>query len=288
MARPLRIEFPGATYHVTTRGNAREPIFFTDADRRTLLDVLGETTERFRWLCHGYCLMGNHYHLLVETPEANLSRGMRQLNGVYTQRINRRTGRVGHLFQGRFKAILVDRNNYLVELCRYIVLNPVRGGLVSVPEDYVWSSFSATCGEVPAPSWLTTDWVLSQFASRRADARKRYRGFVRDGIGGDSPWGRLQGQVLLGDREFVERLAPMLEPTKDIGEVPIAQRRAHRPALAELLPPVVSANRPQRDHAVREAHITHRYSLSEIARQTGLHYTSVSRIVGRRISPRGA
>jgi putative transposase len=136
VARPLRIEFPGALYHVTSRGNAREAIVRDDADRQMWLAVLGEVLSRGHWLCHAYCLMDNHYHLLVETPEADLSYGMRQLNGVYTQRFNRQHGRVGHVFQGRFKAILVERDSYLLELSRYIVLNPVRARMVTHPKRY--------------------------------------------------------------------------------------------------------------------------------------------------------
>ena len=130
MARPLRIEFAGALYHVTSRGDRREDIYLDDGDRQLFLEVLEAVCERFNWEVHAYCLMSNHYHLLVETPDGNLSRGMRHLNGVYTQRFNRRHKKVGHVFQGRYKAILVQKENYLLELSRYIVLNPVRAGMV--------------------------------------------------------------------------------------------------------------------------------------------------------------
>jgi putative transposase len=119
MSRPLRIEFPGALYHVTSRGNAQAAIYDDDADRQAFLDLITHVVQRYRWLCHAYCLMDNHYHLVIETPEGNLSQGARQLNGIYTQRYNRRHRRVGHLFQGRYKAILVERDCYLLELCRY-------------------------------------------------------------------------------------------------------------------------------------------------------------------------
>ena len=154
MARPLRIEFSGAIYHVTSRGNARCAIYEDDEDRRAFLSALDRVMVRFHWICHAYCLMDNHYHLLIETPEGNLSQGMRQLNGVYTQGFNRRHNRVGHLFQGRFKAIVVDRDSYLLELCRYIVLNPVRAGEVSRPEEYRWSSYRATAGLSPGAGFL--------------------------------------------------------------------------------------------------------------------------------------
>ena len=126
MARPLRLEFPGAIYHLTSRGNARQKVFFTAGDRESFLNTLAGVVSRYHWICHAYCLMANHYHLLVETPKGNLSIGMRQLNGIYTQSFNRRHNRVGHLFQGRFKAIVVERDSHLLELCRYIVLNPAR------------------------------------------------------------------------------------------------------------------------------------------------------------------
>ena len=144
MARPLRIEYPGAVYHVTSRGNARESIFLEDTDRQIFLEVLEAVVGKYNWLCHAYCLMDNHYHILVETPDPNLSLGMRQLNGVYTQGFNRRHNRVGHVFQGRYKSILVEKNEHLLELCRYIVLNPVRAGLVSNPGKGDWSSYRST------------------------------------------------------------------------------------------------------------------------------------------------
>ena len=163
MARPLRIEFPHAIYHVTSRGHARQRIVKTDADRQAWLSVLGQVIGRFGWLCHAYCLMANHCHLLIETPQPNLSRGMRQLNGVYTQVFNRRHHRVGHLLHGRFSAILVEKEPHVLELCRYVVLNPVRAKAVTWPGDWLWSSYCATVGELPAPAWLTMDWVLGQF-----------------------------------------------------------------------------------------------------------------------------
>lgn len=187
MARPLRIEFPGALFHVTSRGNARAPIFFDDPDRHLFLDILGLVVESHRWLCHAYCLMTNHYHLLVETPETNLSRGMRQLNGLYTQRLNRRHNRVGHVFQGRFKGILVERESHLLELARYVVLNPVRANVVRAAEDYPWSSLRATFGIAPAPNWLAVGALLAPFGSR-----SRYRDFVREGTGTRTPWTELQ------------------------------------------------------------------------------------------------
>ena len=153
MARSLRIEYEGAVYHVTSRGNARADIFLCDDDREMFLDVLDYVVERFGWLCHAYCLMSNHYHLMIETTQANLSRGMARLNGMYTQRFNRKYKRVGHVFQGRYKSIIVDKDAYLLELSRYIVRNPVAAGMVDDVSDWSWSSYQAMVGVVAAPSF---------------------------------------------------------------------------------------------------------------------------------------
>src|SRR4030043_1793691 len=144
MSRPLRIQYAGAVYHITSRGNARKAIFKDDRDRKVFLNIVEEVKDRYHWLCHTYCLMNNHYHLLVETPDGNLSEGMRQLNGVYTQVFNRRHRRAGHLFQGRYKAILVQKDSHLLEVSRYVVLNPVRAGTVERPDQWKWSSYLAT------------------------------------------------------------------------------------------------------------------------------------------------
>ena len=158
MSRPLRLEFADALYHVTSRGNRGEDIYLDDADRQAWLNVLAQVFKRFNWSVQAYCMMDNHYHLLVQTPDANLSVGMRQLNGVYTQLANRTHGRVGHVFQGRFKAILVDEDNYLLELARYVVLNPVRAGVVQQATDWPWSSYRAMLapnGSPPTNCWPT-------------------------------------------------------------------------------------------------------------------------------------
>ncbi len=149
MARPLRIEYPGAVYHITARGNGRQAIFHDDRDYLKFLEIFVKTQERYNWLCHAYCLMGNHYHLMIETPEANISKGMPRLNAAFSRAHHKRHETVGHLFQGRFKGIVVDRESYLLELARYVVLNPVRAGLVARPEDWPWSSYRATVGLPP-------------------------------------------------------------------------------------------------------------------------------------------
>ena len=179
MSRPIRIEFPNALYHVTSRGDRREAIFEDDDDRLSFLQTLGQVVEQFNWRCYAWCLMDNHYHLLIQTPDGNLSKGMRQLNGVFTQLSNRRHRRVGHLFQGRFKAILVDSDAYLLELARYVVLNPVRSGMVKNAANWRWSSYRASMGLMPAEPFLAVDGLLAQFAARRSLAQARYTQFLQ-------------------------------------------------------------------------------------------------------------
>lgn len=285
MARPLRLEYAGALYHVTARGNARQDIFLDDDDRQRFLGVLDRVVSRFHLLLHAYCLMDNHFHLVVETPEANLSKAMRQLNGVYTQVFNRRHRRVGHVLQGRFKAIVVEREGYLLELCRYVVLNPVRAGLIRQPDTYPWSSYRATAGLASAPACLTVDWLLSQFGRQRSAAQTKYRAFVAEGIGQESPWEQVQGQVLLGSDRFVEQLRPGLQEKRPMKEIPRQQRFADRPTLRQLFPVRFRANRTQRNETIRRAHVEHGYSLSDIGRVLDLHYSTISRLVSAQERP---
>ena len=275
MARPLRIEFPGALYHVTSRGDRREAIYEDDQDRRRFLEVLAEVVARYGWVCHAYCLMANHYHLLVETPEANLSQGMRQLNGVYTQASNRRHGRVGHLFQGRFKGILVERDAYLLELGRYVVLNPVRAGLVKQPEDWPWSSYRAVMGLSSTPEWLAADALLRQFGQNRKTARKHYRRFVLDGLG-VRVWEALRQQIYLGDEAFVEQAQRQAEIRGDELSVPLTQRRPPAAPLAQI-----AETAPDRNAAIVAAYATGVYSYATIAEHFGIHLSTVGRIVRR-------
>ncbi|HET9032971.1 MAG TPA: transposase [Dokdonella sp.] len=281
MARPLRLEFAGALYHVTSRGDRREAIFEDDADREQFLSVLADVVADFNWICHAYCLMTNHYHLLIETPDGNLSKGMRQLNGVFTQASNRRHARSGHLFQGRFKAILVDADSYLLELARYVVLNPVRAGMVRDPGKWPWSSYRAMIGDESAPVWLATDGLLAAFAKRRADARKRYIRFVAEGKGIESIWINLNNQVFLGDKAFVAKSLRRKKLSDDLN-VPKAQRRPPPPSLQSI-----ASRNPSRDAAIIAAHATGGYSYQQIAEHFGMHFTSVGRIVrSSKVRPR--
>ncbi len=272
MARPLRIAFPGALYHLTSRGNARQPIFLADADRRAFLHRLGRVVEAHGWRCLAYCLMPNHYHLLVETPRPDLSRGMQRLNAAYTQGFNARHARVGHVLQGRFSSILVEREAHLLEVARYVVLNPVRAGLAAVPEAYPWSSLRATLGLDPAPGWLAVRELLAGFGSAA-----RYLEFVRAGRGAESPWARARGPAL-GSETFVARLARRPEPAAAAGEVPRRERRVSRSSLDELLPADLRLDRERRNERIREMLVTAEFSAAEIGRHLGLHYSTISRI----------
>ena len=281
MSRPLRIEFSGAVYHVTSRGNARQDIFLDNQDRDTFLDVLSSVVERFNWLCHSYCLMSNHYHVVIETPEGNLSRGMRHLNGVYTQKFNQRYKRAGHLFQGRYKAILVEKDSYLLSLCRYVVLNPVRAGMIVRPESWHWSSYKATVGSVAKPSFLTIDWILSQFGESRDDAIGHYRRFVLAGVQKESPWDDLKGQILLGSETFIDRIGEQIKGKGGFKEIPRVHRYATRPPLQELLTVQQDKSRQNRDETIYTAYATYGYTLKEIADYLGVHYATVSRAIKR-------
>ena len=209
MTRPLRLEFAGALYHITSRGDRREDIYLNNEDRCDWIDVLGNACQRFNWVVHAFCQMSNHYHLLLETVDGNLARGMRQLNGEYTQAFNRRHALVGHLFQGRYKAILVQKDSYLLELTRYIVLNPLRARMVTSLDDWPWSSFPFSVGAALPPDWLDPDVLLGQFAGERDADRgatiAAYRKFVMAGKGLPSPMLELRHQLLLGDDALVER-----------------------------------------------------------------------------------
>ena len=276
MTRPLRIEYAGAIYHVTSRGDRREDIYRDDEDRGIWLEVMAEVCLRFNWRCHAWCQMDNHYHILVETIEGNLSQGMRQLNGVYTQRTNRRHGLYGHVFQGRYKAILVQKDAYLLELSRYVVLNPVRAGMVNDVGDWPWSSFAAMIGNQASPAWLETDWLLSCFGDRREDCVTNYRNFVRAGIGLPPTWDNLKHQMYLGDDQFAERMREEYGGTDkdDLKEVVRLQRRSVSKSLSWY-----KENAGSPKEAMAKAYSSGDYSMKEIASYFGVHYSTVSRAV---------
>jgi len=282
MARPLRIEYPGAVYHITSRGNEKKLIFKDERDREIFLDTLSQVDKRYNWLCHAYCLMNNHYHLIIETPDGNLSVGMRQLNGVYTQAFNRQHNRVGHLFQGRYKGILIQKDSHLLEVCRYVVLNPVRAKAVKKPEQWRWSSYQATAGiEKPHPC-LSTEWILNQFGSTRRIAEKAYRKFVEDGIKQESIWEAVRAQSILGEEEFTATLTDYLRGKKDIAELPKSQRYIDRPSLENIFSKNILKDISKRNRKISEAVRRHGYRQREVADYLKMHFTSISRILRER------
>ena len=280
MARPLRIEFPHALYHVTSRGDRREPIFVDDADRAMFLALLDDACERFDAALLAYCLMGNHYHLVLTTRRANLSQLMRQLNGVYTQRFNRRHGKVGHVFQGRFNAILVDRDEYLLAVCRYVDLNPVRAGIVKAPGDWPWSSYRAHTGQAEPPRWLDGDALHTMLLAgpadtprRRRAAQQRYAALVD--AHRDSPlWpDALRQQVYLGDEAFVQRMQTQAGAAAlQCAAVPRRQR-SDPTTLSGWL-----AACDSRGEAVWMAHKRSGMTLTAIAAELGLSVGRVSQL----------
>jgi REP-associated tyrosine transposase len=274
MARPLRLEFTSALYHITSRGDRQEDIYEDDEDRKAFLIVFERVCKTYNWVCHAYCLMSNHYHLLIETPDANLSRGMRQLNGVYTQTFNRMHGRAGHVFQGRYKAILVEKESYLLELSRYIVLNPVRAGMVASVKDWPWSSYRATVGQVKGPDYLNVDWVLAAFAKTKSVAIDRYKKFVAEGNRQPSPWALLQHQIFLGSEQYVEKMQLLVDRDKQLGEIPSSQRRPKPKALSEY-----EFSSQDRNTAICRAYQSGGYTLKDIGEYFGLHYSTVSGII---------
>lgn len=272
MTRPLRIEFSGALYHITARGNARKDIFFDDDDRQKFLETLSVTIDRNQWLCHAYCQMSNHYHLLIETPVPTLSRGMRYLNGVYSQAINRKKRNVGHFFQGRYKAILVEKESYLLELSRYIVLNPVRAGMVRSVRDWPWSSYRAMTGQVARPDWLTTDWVLGSFGNKRDLAIQSYKAFVSEGRKRASPWEDLKNQIYLGSEQFVEEMQSQLEPEQSLDNIPKVQKSSVKKPLSYY-----EERGESRKDFMALAYASGSYTLKEIGDYFGVSHVTVSR-----------
>ena len=276
MARPLRIQYEGALYHVTSRGNGRQNIFLDDKDRTDFVESLSHIVDRFDWICHAYCLMTNHYHLMIETPGANLSQGMHLLNSIQSQAFNRRHGRVGHVLQGRFKAILVEKESHLLELARYIVLNPVRANAVAHPGDYPWSSYLATAGEARPENLLTVDWILSQFGKNTAQARIAYCQFVREGQG-IPVWDALRGGIILGSDAFAKRMQESLGQLRLDTEIIKCQRFPNQRSLEDIFEGV-GTDRGLRNQRIHEAVFRDGYTLTAIGKHSGLHPATLSRI----------
>lgn len=280
MARPLRIEFPGAFYHVTSRGNEKRTVFQSIGDRERFLSYLKSAHDRYGATIHVYCLMLNHYHLLLETPRGNLSQILHHINGAYTTYFNRRRERVGHLFQGRYKAILVEKDAYCEELSRYIHLNPVRAGFVRSPSEYRWSSFRSYTGGAKTPEWLTTRLVLGYFK----DSPRRYRAFVEESLGQnrESPLRSVLASTILGTDGFIEKVKALYLGHRRLKrrDVPAVRQILSGPSLEEIDRTVEETieNDPRLSKKFR-IYFSHRYSglsLSEIGKHLGMEGAAIS------------
>jgi REP element-mobilizing transposase RayT len=282
MARPLRIIYPGAYYHVTSRGNEQKDIFKSQRDREKFLEYLESATERYRALIHAYCLMSNRYHLLLETPAGNLPQIMRHINGAYTTYFNVKRKRAGHLFQGRYKAILVEFDEYALELSRYIHLNPVRVAIVTKPEQYRWSSYRGYIGEKPAPGWLKTEAILEYFGKKPADQRKKYRAFVEDMLGREyeSPLSKTFAASVLGTDGFIDTVKSQFAEKQADRSVPELQH-----FIAKLEPQkitnAVNATMGQNQKQARQVvmYLCHKYSglkLREIGEKFEVGETAIA------------
>ena len=281
MARPIRIEYPGAIYHVTSRGNDKQKIFRNNEERNKFLELLYIVNERFNWLCYGYCLMDNHYHLLIETLDGNLSKGMRHLNGVYTQYFNRKWKRTGHIFQGRYKSILIQKDSHLLEVCRYVVLNPVRAKMVESPANWKWSSYNGTAGINKLHKCLKPEWILGCFSKQKKKAMGNYVKFVADGIGKESIMNKVKAQCMLGTDDFIAEFEDYLAGIGKIPEIIKDQRMLNRPSLEGLFSQVGKGDRLKRDRVIKLAVRDFCYSQCEVADHLGLHYTTISGIMNR-------
>lgn len=249
MSRPLRIEFPGACYHVTARGNGGQALFTDVEDAATFLALLGREVAQQGWLCHGYCLVENHYHLLIETPEPNLGRGLGRLNMRYSQWFGRRHQRHGHLFQGRYKGILFEKDRHLLELARHVVTNPVRVEAVIRAEFWRWSSYGAFAGGDDAPDWLTTDTILSYLGPSGPEAQAAWRDYVAEGTEAPSPWADLRGGQYLGSETFLRDLKKRIAG-RPLDQVPSSMADPARPTADQIVAAVAHSAETPVDHVL--------------------------------------
>jgi len=242
MARPLRLEFPDALYHITCRGNEQRAIFRSDRDRKAFLGFLAETVRRFGWSITAWVLMTNHFHLVIQTPQPNLSQGMHWFNSAYVGWFNRIHKRSGHLYQGRFKAFLVEKEAYFAEVLRYVVLNPVRAHMVERPENYKWSSYRATAGLDAAPDWLDLDSVFPLFHDDRESAPSNYQEFVCAKIDSeDCLWDKLTNRIFLGTEAWTKDMRKVVETKPRSTDHPRAQRAVGRPQMHTIVDAVAKA-----------------------------------------------
>lgn len=264
MARPLRIQYPGAFYHITSRGNERKDVFKSKRDREKFLSYLASASERYNARIHVYCLMGNHYHLILETPDANLSQIMQHINGAYTTYFNTKRKRAGHLFQGRYKAIIIEADEYATQLSRYIHLNPVRAGIVEQPSQYPWSSYQFYTTRKKQVDWLVTDFVLGYFGRSRSTAKKKYCEFVVSLLDQEyeSPLEEVVASTILGSLGFVKTIQEKyLDASKKDRELPALMELIPKKTIKEIINAVDEVFNEEANIAKKAAiYLCHRYS----------------------------
>lgn len=262
-----------------SRGNEKKDVFHTDYDRRKFLSTLQDVVTRFKWVCHAYCLMSNHFHLFIETPEANLADGMKMLNGLYTQYFNASRNRVGHLFQGRYRSIVVQHELYFIEVARYVVLNPVSAGFVKDPADWKWSSYLATTGAAQPEPCFTPEFILKAFGGKEGLARQRYIEFVHAGIGKVPVWKYIRSKMILGDEEFVRNLLKLVKGKTRVEFLQTIIKK-RRPPLATIFSGDSHSN-DALNQKVYRAVATYGYKQKEIAEFLGISPVRVHRIFRR-------
>jgi len=275
MTRPLRIEYPGAFYHITSRGIEKRDLFLSRSDRFRFLSYLESATERYGAVIHVYCLMGNHYHLLLETPRGNLSQIMHHVNGAYTIYFNIKNERVGHLFQGRYKSILVEADTYALELSRYIHLNPVRSGIAHDPTRFPWSSSGSYAGMRATPAWLTRNSILSYFSGKVKERHAAYRRFVERGIGRhlENPVSYAVAATILGKEAFVQKIKSehlcSRAPDDEVPALKIAKNRISIRKIVETVHLDFGVGTKEAKKA--SIYLCHRFS-GESLKGIGLHF----------------
>ena len=273
MSRSIRIQYPGASYHIMSRGNDGNTIFQNTKDYNIFLETFADVLQDYNWICYAYCLMPNHYHLLVKTPDPNLSMGMRQLNGKYTQKFNIKNKKNGHLFQGRYKSLLIDMDSYQHEVIRYIALNPVRAKLVKDPSDWLWSSHRAMAGiDNNLNKCLHLSFVRNLFDHRDEYAQSNYLKYLSDRIEDDTLRDKMKNGGVLGSSEFLNKVKDYFKEKQELKEVPIKERFAFRPELLNLFNDGID-NKIERDENIKMAYSDYGYSLSEIGRFLNLHHS---------------
>ena len=292
MARPLRIAYPGAFYHVVNRGLEQRVIFADRTDYASFLNLLQRLHESFGFRVHSYCLMPTHYHLYLETPGGNLPRLMQQLDSRYTQRFNRRHRRNGPLFQGRYKALLVDKEGYSLAVSRYIHLNPVKAKLVRTPEDYAWSSFATFLGRRPPAVFQETTWLLRQLGRNRGEARRAFRQFTMAAL--QDPWepfAAAEGGVLLGSDRFVGWVKRRFLPRRRDGAISQLRQLQKPRDLTHLEAAVASVTTDPRLRRKLLVYALRRFTpltLREVGdRVGGMQAVTVSQVV-RRLAQQGS